>query len=186
MNANEQTLDPQIASCVNPPKIFSQTFKEDGTIPNNKKLPLILYEQALKLPTPEGAGVVENLLAANGWVESWRNGIYAYHHYHSTAHEVLVVYQGMATVQLGGNHGITRTIRRGDVIVIPAGVAHKNLGASKNFGVVGAYPHGQTWDLLYGNAIERPAADKNIQRVPLPVADPIYGTEGPLMEAWAK
>ena len=56
---------------------------------------------------------------------------------------LLGVYSGTARVQLGGEGGMTHTIHPGDVIIIPAGVAHKNLGDSPDFGVVGAYPAGQ-------------------------------------------
>src|SRR5581483_10867523 len=115
---------------------------------------------------------------------SWRDGIYTYHHYHSTAHEVLGVFNGSATVQFGGEHGLKQKVNAGDVIIIPAGVAHKNLGASSAFGVVGAYPRGQTWDMNYGRAEERPRADENIVHVALPKRDPVYGSGGPLTEHW--
>ena len=72
----------------------------------------------------------------------------------------------------------------GDVIIIPAGVAHKNFGATGDFGVVGAYPEGQDWDMNYGRPGERPAVDSNIRRVALPKADPLYGIAGPLLEQW--
>jgi uncharacterized protein YjlB len=65
------------------------------------------------------------------------------------------------------------------------GGAHKNLGANRDFLVVGAYPDGQDWDLKRGRSGERPAADRNIEQVPLPARDPVYGDEGPLVEHWA-
>ena len=43
---------------------------------------------------------------------------------------------------------------------------------------------GQEWDLNYGQPGERPAADHNIERVPRPNADPIYGVKGPLASHW--
>lgn len=153
-------------------------------IPNNGRLPLIIYRDALRLPEKEPASMVERLLRSNTWGGTWRDGIYTYHHYHSTAHEALAVFLGSAKVQFGGKSGITQSLRAGDVVIIPAGVAHKKLGASHDFAVVGAYPAGQQWDMCYGNAGERPAADENIARVPLPKADPIFGPEGPLMEHW--
>jgi len=74
----------------------------------------------------------------------------------------------------------------GDVLVIPAGVAHKNLGASADLGVVGAYPRGQSPDMNDGHDGERPRADQNIAQVPLPAADPVFGVDGPLMRQWTK
>ena len=73
----------------------------------------------------------------------------------------------------------------GDVVVIPAGVAHKSLGAGNDFVVVGAYPRGQEgYDMCRGKREERLQADRNIVSVPLPGADPLYGPDGPLTEHW--
>ena len=85
---------------------------------------------------------------------------------------------------MGGENGITLTVRRGDVVVIPAGMAHKNLGASSDFRVVGAYPRGQSPDMCYGKAGERPQTVRNIAKVQLPLKDPVYGIDGPLKEHW--
>jgi uncharacterized protein YjlB len=167
-------------------KLIHHLLKDDGTYPNNERLPLLVYQGVLNLSEDNPAGSIEDLFAANGWGSSWRNGIYGYHHYHSTAHEVLGVYSGSARVQFGGEHGVTLSVSPGDVVIIPAGVAHKNLGASQNFRVVGAYPRGQSWDMNYGNADERPRADQNIARVPLPGSDPVYGADGPLFDHWTE
>jgi len=161
-------------------------LKDTGAIPNNSRLPLLIYEQGLKLPKKNGAELIEQLVEANSWGGCWRNGIYPYHHYHSTAHEVLLVYAGEATVQLGGETGVTHTIRTGDAVVLPAGTGHKRLAASDDFAIVGAYPEGQDWDMCYGKTGERPKADENIKRVALPVADPIFGPDGPLLRLWHK
>jgi uncharacterized protein YjlB len=153
-------------------------------IPNNVNCPLLIYSGALNLPTKNPAKAIEELLKANHWGGTWRNGIYTYHHYHSTAHEVLVCYAGSAKVQLGGEPDVVHVIYTSDVILIPAGTGHKNLHASMDFAIVGGYPHGQTWDMCYGKLEERPQADKNIARVPLPQSDPIYGADGPVMDYW--
>jgi uncharacterized protein YjlB len=165
-------------------EVIHELLKDDGTYPNNQRLPLLLYRGALDLPPEDAAATIEALFWDHHWGNSWRNGVYDFHHYHSTAHEVLGVYGGTATIQLGGEQGITVTVERGDVVIIPAGVAHKNLGASPDFRVVGAYPRGQQWDMNYGKPGERPQADERIARVPLPENDPVYGADGPLQEHW--
>ena len=165
-------------------EVISEILKDDGTFPNNEKLPLLIYKQAIELDKRNPAATVVKYFHANHWEGSWRNGIYGFHHYHITAHEALGVYSGKVKVQLGGPEGIIVDAEAGDVIIIPAGVAHKNLGSSSDFGVVGAYPSGQRWDMNYGKIGERPKADENIKKVPLPATDPVYGKPGPLMELW--
>jgi uncharacterized protein YjlB len=171
-------------TAVQSPQVVTHTLQDDGTFPNNARLPLLVYRDAVVLPERHAAAFFEAIFAAHQWGSAWRNGIYGVHHYHSTAHEVLGVFQGQARVQFGGAQGVVVSIQSGDVVVIPAGVAHKNLGASRDFGVVGAYPLGQHWDVCYGKPGERPRTDDNIARVSLPQADPVYGARGPLIEAW--
>ena len=166
------------------PEIISELLTDDGTFPNNAKLPLLVYKNAIAIPGQNPASAVERVFRENGWGGTWRNGIYPYHHYHSTAHEVLCIYGGSVAVQLGGPRGLTIEGHVGDVIIIPAGVAHKNLGSSSDFRCVGAYPPGQTWDMNFGKSGERPKADQNIANVPLPDTDPVYGKEGPLVKSW--
>jgi len=163
-----------------------ETFatSDDGVFPNNPDLPLILYHQSIALSGPAPAETVEKTFQSHGWSGVWRNGIYGVHHYHSTAHEVLGVYAGSAVVQLGGPSGVEVEVSAGDVIVIPAGVAHKRISASTDFGVVGAYPRGQEWDLCYGESGERPGADQNIKNVAAPRTDPVHGSKGPLVQHW--
>ena len=160
-------------------------LEENGTIPNNYRLPLLVYAGAIQLPDKDPASTCEAIFGDNDWGGMWRNGIFGFHHYHSTAHEALGVYRGVATVQFGGDNGILVTVEAGDVIIIPAGVAHNNTGSSHDFGVVGAYPAGQNWDMNYGKAKERPQADRNIARVPLPEKDPVFGADGPLKQHWS-
>jgi uncharacterized protein YjlB len=161
---------------INPnPKILNHPLEDDGTFPNNNSRPLAVYKKAIIIDEKMGAETIEKVFHSNGWGGSWRNGIYPFHHYHSTAHEVLGVYQGEARVQFGGDKGPILPVESGDVVIIPAGVAHKNINSSQDFRVVGAYPAGQTWDMNYGKPGERPSADKNIALVPDPETDPVYG-----------
>ncbi len=169
-----------------PPEVKTRRFDDDGSIPNNPDLPLLIYRGALNPSEKDLASTLERLYELNDWRGTWRNGVYPYHHYHSTAHEVLGFARGEARVQFGGENGQLFTVRCGDVAVLPAGVGHKNLGADPDFLVVGGYPPGQNYDMNYGKAGERPQVDENIARVPLPESDPIYGTDGPLVEQWSR
>jgi len=148
-------------------------FKDDGQIPNSH-LPLLIYKNAFKERGPAGAAWLENRFAENNWTNSWRNGIYDFHHYHSTSHEVLGVYAGKALVHLGGEQGKKIRIEAGDIIIIPAGVGHKNLD-SEDLGIVGAYPDGRSWDVNSGKPGERPGTDKNIAALSVPEHDPLNG-----------
>jgi uncharacterized protein YjlB len=100
------------------PTIEEHFFADDGRVPNNPSLPLIVYRSALETG-PRCAAECEKLFADNGWSGAWRNGIYAHHHYHSTAHEVLGIAAGSVRVRLGGEDGTTVELHAGDVVVIP-------------------------------------------------------------------
>jgi uncharacterized protein YjlB len=68
----------------------------------------------------------------------------------------------------------------GDVLVLPAGTGHCNLGSSELL-VVGAYPEGMNWDIRRGDPAEHDEVLANIRAVPLPERDPVGGT---LIELW--
>jgi hypothetical protein len=89
-------------------------------------------------------------------------------------------------LQLGGSNGPKIFIEKGDVLVIPAGVAHKNLGAEDSVGVIGAYPAGRDHDMNYGKPGERPHTDESIRAVPIPASDPVLGINGQLTKIWNK
>src|SRR6516225_7384490 len=158
-------------------------FADDRRVPNNPSLPLIVYRGVVETGA-RAAAAWEALFAENGWSGGWRNGIYAHHHYHSTAHEVLGIVTGSVRVRLGGEAGDTVEVRAGDVVVIPAGVAHKSEGASPDLLVVGAYPGGHGPDMCVPGAGERERALANVAAVPLPASDPVFGGSGPLLERW--
>lgn len=160
-------------------------FEDDGKIPNSK-LPALVYHEAFKEKGMKGAEWLEDVFARNNWTNSWRWGVYSYHHYHSNVHEVLGVFSGNAVLQLGGEKGARVKVKAGDIIVIPAGTGHKNISCSADFTVVGAYPNGMSPDLMKGNAGERPQADKNIAAVPIPGADPLLGTDDGLRKIWKR
>lgn len=157
---------------------------DDGVFPNNNALPVLFYKAILTLPFFFPARSIRNLFKDNGWSNSWKDSIYDYHHYHSITHEVLGVYKGKTKVQLGGEYGIELTLEKGDVIIIPAGVAHKNLTPKSGFKCVGAYPGGMDYDIKTGKQGERPETDEKIKEVPIPGTDPVFGKEGELQRNW--
>ena len=164
------------------PEIIKKLLKENGAFPNSG-LFLLVYHRAFNLIDQGSADFIEKTFAFNNWKNSWRAGIFDYAHYHSNTHEVLGVYKGEAKMQFGGDNGIEIAIKEGDVIIIPAGVAHKCIVASPFFKCVGAYPDGMEYDIKKGNSSERIQSEKNIEAVPLPDFDPVYN-EGPLQLNW--
>jgi uncharacterized protein YjlB len=159
-------------------------LKDDGTFPNNAHLPALVYTRGLSLPPFDASLAVAALFNQHRWSGCWVSGVYPYPHYHSTAHEALGVVSGEARLRLGGDNDLRIGVRAGDLLVLPAGVAHECISASEDFAVVGAYPSGQRPDLCTGAEGERPGVDRNIERVPLPTHDPIHGAAGPLHHHW--
>lgn len=160
-------------------------FSDASGIPNNPRLPVLIYKNAVAFGDDPAASI-EQMFEQNGWPPDWRNGIYDYHHYHSTAHEVLGIARGRVKVRLGGESGEDFELAAGDVVVLPAGTGHKRLSAkSGDLLVVGAYPRGQSWDLIRDNEPEKKeAAVARIAQVPLAPSDPVHGRGGPLLEMW--
>jgi uncharacterized protein YjlB len=154
-------------------------FADDGRFPNSP-YPLLVYRGAL----PADPAAMERAFAANDWSNSWRDGIFTYHHFHSTSHEVLGIAAGEVRVAFGGPAGREVTVRAGDVVVIPAGVGHRNMGQTADLLVVGAYPGGCGYDLLRGDPAEHAAALRAIAAVPLPSRDPVAGLDGGLTRLW--
>jgi uncharacterized protein YjlB len=164
-------------------QIERRLFDDDGTVPNNSRVPLVVYRGALDTGR-DAAAACEALFAQNGWSGGWRGGVYPYHHYHSTAHEALGIVAGSARVRFGGDDGEVVEVRAGDVVVIPAGVAHKGEAASPDLLIVGAYPGGKGPDMRVPGNSDRQQAIANIAAVPLPQTDPVGGAEGPIVEDW--
>jgi uncharacterized protein YjlB len=158
----------------------AHNFKGDGAIPNSP-LPVLVYHD---VEAATDASTCERLFARNVWLGAWRDGIFAFHHFHSTAHEVLGIVAGSASVALGGPRGRTFEVRAGDVLVLPAGTGHCNKGSTDDLLVVGAYPDAMRWDLRRGDPAEHDDVLANIRAVPLPRADPVQGPGGQLSESW--
>lgn len=146
----------------------------------NSRLPVLIYRAAL----PADATEMEQSFAVSGWCNSWRNGIYRFHHFHSIAHEVLGIAAGRVNVRFGGPTGREAVLTAGDVVVIPSGVAHFNGGDDGSLLVVGAYPGGARFDTLRGNAGEYVDAAKRAAALPIPECDPVPGSAS-LQQIWA-
>jgi uncharacterized protein YjlB len=111
-------------------QVETHTFEDAGGIPNSR-LPVLVYHD---VQGAREADECKELFARNGWLGAWLDGIYPLHHFHSTAHEVLGIVAGSAAVVLGGPSGRRFQVRRGNVLVLPAGTGHCNAGSSDQLG----------------------------------------------------
>lgn len=160
-------------------------FKDDGETPNNPDLPMLVYRSAIALDGErDPAAPFERAFARHGWGDGWRNGIHAFRHFHTTAHEALGIARGRATVEFGGAKGQTLTVEAGDVVVLPAGTGHRRLSSSSDLLVVGAYPLNSAVDQNRPGEVDHATAIAAITAVPVPEMDPVHGATGPLTELW--
>ena len=135
-------------------------------IPNHPSFPVLLYRAV-------NADDARALFAEHGWGGSWVDGVFDFHHFHSTSHEVLGVLAGEATLELGGPQGRSFDVQAGDVVVLPAGTGHRRATARDGFTVCGAYPAGQEdYDLLRS---ADDAARERIRTLAAPAHDPVGG-----------
>lgn len=161
-------------------------FADDGSMPNNPTLPVLLYRGAVDVAAArDPESTIEQIFMAHGWGHRlWRNSIYPYSHFHSMTHEVLGVARGTARLRLGGAQGQDVEVAAGDVMVLPAGTGHQRLVASDDLKVIGGYPADGRYDLCRGSGGEHARALQSVAQVPLPASDPLFGADGPLVALW--
>ncbi|WOI57856.1 cupin domain-containing protein [Palleronia sp. LCG004] len=160
-------------------------FEDDGTVPNNPELPVVLMRAALGQGGASAS--VERHLQNNGWGGTWTWRVFDYHHFHPNAHEVLAVARGQAVLALGGPSGARVEIRAGDVVVLPAGTGHKQIEASDDFEICGAYPPGQEgYETIRADGPHDGAVADRIAAVARPATCPVHGADGPLMRVWGE
>ncbi|KIR55982.1 cupin domain-containing protein [Cryptococcus gattii Ru294] len=135
--------------------------------------PLMIYHSAY--PSSVTAEQVEKHLSLVG-----------VHHYHSNTHELLVVVSGAGTLCFGGpkdeeNKGrIEIDVGKGDVMLVPSGVAHAMIDDKGGFSMVGSYPVGaKNWDMCTGQDGDKTDAWETVKGVKWFEKDPIYGDDGP-------
>lgn len=189
-------------------KVSKHQIPAHGLTPNTsiQNKPLLLYRSAFKANT--SASQIEEHLSKVGVVDpAWRYTVspplphnheigsscsdlgnlqmYSTSHFHSTSHEVLCISNGSAKLCFGHEDNPSRveeTLKQGDVVVVPAGVAHRLLEDVKgDFEMVGSYPRGLSWDMCYGKKGEE-SKIKGIEKLGWFEKDPVFGDGGPASE----
>lgn len=144
--------------------------------------PLLIYHNAFQ---NSSASKIEAQLKSVGVVApAWRYTMYSQSHFHSTTHEVLSIASGSAKCCFGHEDNPDRiepVLSAGDVVIVPAGVAHRLLEDRGGFQMVGSYPTGKDWDMCYGKASEEDKV-KGIASLGWFQKDPVYGESGPSLE----
>ena len=95
-----------------------ETIRLDMPGWSNPSVPVLVYRGGVPVAD---AVAVEAMLESTAWPPGWRNGVYPFHHFHSTAHEALACVTASATLRLGGPDGLDVRIEAGNLLVLPAG-----------------------------------------------------------------
>lgn len=167
--------------------VQSFMIQENKPFPNST-LPVLYYPASIQNKLTEGNASQEVLsfFEQNGYTNGWVGSIYTYHHFHSNTHEVLACISGDAEVQLGGPDAEIYSFKAGDVLLLPAGVAHKLIKASEDFQIIGAYPDDKEPDMQKGDLKHYLEIKKRTRKVRVPEYDPVKSSQGGVIEHWKK
>lgn len=165
-------------------EVLADSIAPNGFFPNNLDLPLVLFKNAFDVSEIKKGTFIADTFKINRWSNTWKDGIYNFHHFHSNTHEVMGVFKGHGKAEFGGPGKVIHELQTGDVIIIPAGVAHKCISATSDFKCVGAYPFGITYDLRHGISNEYEESVRNTKKALFPDMDPVFGKNGLLFDYW--
>ncbi len=108
-------------------------FADDGSVPNNPTLPVLLYRDAIDVAAardPESA--IEQIFMANGWGHGmWRDGIFPYPHFHSVTTRCSASRAAPPACAWAARNGEEVELEAGDVVVLPAGTGHQRLSEQR-------------------------------------------------------
>ncbi|WYZ35452.1 hypothetical protein EsH8_X_000099 [Colletotrichum jinshuiense] len=189
------------SSPATPPQPEQYSVRPTAHCPNNV-LPVLVYRNVL--PEPYNEETVSDYLQRYGWVKKGTWGAITTKHFHPNTHECYGIFQGDSELVFGegggdtGGTGARCLVRAGDVVVVPAGVAHASVAQEQKlaegghkgerYRYIGVYPEGAPkWRNEYGKT---PLGDSRelaheVAAVPVPDQDPVSGRGGPLVQIWA-
>ncbi|MBZ4190471.1 cupin domain-containing protein [Niabella beijingensis] len=160
------------------PDIFY--FREDQQIPNSP-FPLLVYRGFFDKDYAACESWLQKKFTANKWFPLPAFKIFDDTHYYSNTHIALGVCAGEAQLQLGGTLGITTTVEKGDVVILPAGVALRLIGSGSSFSMVAA--SSVKVPLEMHREQNGQAAGSALHNI-IPDTDPILGRKEGLQDIW--
>lgn len=166
-------------------RVSSHFIPAHSGIPNTsiQNKPLLIYHSAFDASVAQLSSRLKDVGVV---VPQWQYTMYRQTHFHSTTHEVLGIISGRARLCFGGEQNPGRVepvVENGDLIIIPAGVAHRLLeDQTGTFQMLGSYPPGKSWDMCYGFGKEDEGeVRRNIEQQKWFDRDPLYGDDGPAL-----
>jgi len=147
--------------------------------------PLFVYRGCF--PDSVSASDIKSHLSSVAAVEPHRTGTLLIRDHFYTIHKVLCVTNGQAQMRFGGEGNPSRVdveIRKGDVVIIPAGVPHRLLrDIGRDLEVVESYIKGVRVESDSRRLGSRPQQSHlySIASLGWFARDPIYGDQGPVL-----